>query len=234
MHHVGLCACLTVTLLCELWQVQHWRLRVWRWQRTGLVRASKDQSPRPSSCWTTRPWSRRSAVLCWWTSTPATGLRTVNVDAMPCTRTISDSLLELPSLTNRMYLVILDIALSSQQARTNLYIVVASCVSPEWLCYWHIINSGAQFTKHLMTVLDYLTIMLTIDLRQTSYLQNILQRLTACTPGSAPGPTLGNEYGKTCPCPLQRTQGFLGTIHLGWDDVHKLANDIHKRTLSTS
>ena len=23
--------------------------------------------------------------------------------------------------------------------------------------------------------------------------------LTACTPGSAPGPTLGNEYGKTCP-----------------------------------
>jgi len=24
-------------------------------------------------------------------------------------------------------------------------------------------------------------------------------RLTACTPGSAPGPTLGNEYGKTLP-----------------------------------
>jgi len=23
--------------------------------------------------------------------------------------------------------------------------------------------------------------------------------LTACTPGSAPGPTLGNEYGKTLP-----------------------------------
>jgi len=23
--------------------------------------------------------------------------------------------------------------------------------------------------------------------------------LTACTPGSAPGPTLGNEYGKTSP-----------------------------------
>jgi len=23
--------------------------------------------------------------------------------------------------------------------------------------------------------------------------------LTACTPGSAPGPTLGNEYGKTVP-----------------------------------
>ena len=27
--------------------------------------------------------------------------------------------------------------------------------------------------------------------------------LTACTPGSAPGPTLGNEYGKTLPLPLQ-------------------------------
>jgi len=26
-------------------------------------------------------------------------------------------------------------------------------------------------------------------------------RLTACTPGSAPGPTLGNEYGKTLPLP---------------------------------
>ena len=25
--------------------------------------------------------------------------------------------------------------------------------------------------------------------------------LTACTPGSAPGPTLGNEYGKTLPFP---------------------------------
>ena len=26
--------------------------------------------------------------------------------------------------------------------------------------------------------------------------------LTACTPGSAPGPTLCNEYGKTLPLPL--------------------------------
>ena len=26
--------------------------------------------------------------------------------------------------------------------------------------------------------------------------------LTACTSGSAPGPTLGNEYGKTLPLPL--------------------------------
>jgi len=26
--------------------------------------------------------------------------------------------------------------------------------------------------------------------------------LTACTPGSAPGPTLGNEYRKTLPLPV--------------------------------
>ena len=31
--------------------------------------------------------------------------------------------------------------------------------------------------------------------------------LTACTPGSAPGPTLGNEYGKTLPfLPSYRTE----------------------------
>ena len=29
--------------------------------------------------------------------------------------------------------------------------------------------------------------------------------LTACTPGSAPGPTLGNEYGKTLPLPFYYT-----------------------------
>jgi len=28
-------------------------------------------------------------------------------------------------------------------------------------------------------------------------------RLTACTPGSAPGPTLGNEYGENFTFPLQ-------------------------------
>jgi len=31
--------------------------------------------------------------------------------------------------------------------------------------------------------------------------------LTACTPGSAPGPTLGNEYGKTLPFLLYRGLG---------------------------
>ena len=32
--------------------------------------------------------------------------------------------------------------------------------------------------------------------------------LTACTPGSAPGPTLGNEYGKTLPF---YAHGWLGS-----------------------
>ena len=31
--------------------------------------------------------------------------------------------------------------------------------------------------------------------------------LTACTPGSAPGPTLGNEYGKTLPLLLREGKG---------------------------
>ena len=34
--------------------------------------------------------------------------------------------------------------------------------------------------------------------------------LTACAPGSAPAPTLGNEYGKTLPLPLGIE--FLGHI----------------------
>ena len=34
--------------------------------------------------------------------------------------------------------------------------------------------------------------------------------LTACTPGSAPGPTLGNEYGKTLPFSGRLTQGMSG------------------------
>ena len=31
---------------------------------------------------------------------------------------------------------------------------------------------------------------------------HVTSGLTACTPGSAPGPTLGNEYGKTLPLPF--------------------------------
>ena len=41
--------------------------------------------------------------------------------------------------------------------------------------------------------------------------------LTACTPGSAPGPTLGNEYGKTLPLPFtdgMRVQAVSGTTVL--------------------
>ena len=37
--------------------------------------------------------------------------------------------------------------------------------------------------------------------------------LTACTPGSAPGPTLGNEYGKTLPLPLSYCKVNVG-IHV--------------------
>ena len=33
--------------------------------------------------------------------------------------------------------------------------------------------------------------------------------LTAYTPGSAPGPTLGNEYGKTLPLPLPLLTGHV-------------------------
>ena len=35
--------------------------------------------------------------------------------------------------------------------------------------------------------------------------------LTACTPGSAPGPTLGNEYGKTLP--FLQCEGILMPIN---------------------
>jgi len=39
--------------------------------------------------------------------------------------------------------------------------------------------------------------------------------LTACTPGSAPGPTLGNEYGKTLPFTFkQRRVEFNGGAHV--------------------
>jgi len=33
--------------------------------------------------------------------------------------------------------------------------------------------------------------------------------LTACTPGSALGPTLGNEYGKTLPSFYRKTNWFI-------------------------
>jgi len=41
--------------------------------------------------------------------------------------------------------------------------------------------------------------------------------LTACTPRSAPGPTLGNEYGKTLPLPLLIVRlCFMSDILFGW------------------
>jgi len=40
-------------------------------------------------------------------------------------------------------------------------------------------------------------------------------RLTACTPGSGPGPTLGIEYGK--PLPLPYYINFVHTTTLGGD-----------------
>ena len=40
--------------------------------------------------------------------------------------------------------------------------------------------------------------------------------LTACTPGSAPGPTLGNEYGKTLPF-FSRARTMTRT----WQPVHR-------------
>jgi len=36
--------------------------------------------------------------------------------------------------------------------------------------------------------------------------------LTACTPGSAPGPTLGNEYGKTLPVPISIEANIPQTV----------------------
>ena len=72
---------------------------------------------------------------------------------------------------------------------------------------------AARFTKHLTTVLrlSYDNVKVTIDLRRTSNLQNI----------------------------LRRAQGFFkGTIHLQsckivWGSVRKLAYDIPKRNFST-
>ena len=40
--------------------------------------------------------------------------------------------------------------------------------------------------------------------------------LTACTPGSAPGPTLGNEYGKTLPFTYNRDSFRTGCLQHCW------------------
>ena len=42
--------------------------------------------------------------------------------------------------------------------------------------------------------------------------------LTACTPGSAPGPTLGNEYGKILPFTLLLCYtSIMGAPSMPWD-----------------
>ena len=50
--------------------------------------------------------------------------------------------------------------------------------------------------------------------------------LTACTPGSAPGPTLGNEYGKTLPLPYYL---WLSFNRLGFLDLLLVMPDVPKQ-----
>ena len=53
--------------------------------------------------------------------------------------------------------------------------------------------------------------------------------LTACTPGSAPGPTLGNEYGKTLPFTLARPVQSEGADKTSEDAGHSLASVYRNR-----
>ena len=58
--------------------------------------------------------------------------------------------------------------------------------------------------------------------------------LTACTPGSAPGPTLSNEYGKTLPfyfLPFTRKRSLLyfGRDFSGWYNVVKIIKIVATR-----
>jgi len=47
--------------------------------------------------------------------------------------------------------------------------------------------------------------------------------LTACTPGSAPGPTLGNEYGKTLPLPFFTFHGEIMPLSAKISTFHSAA-----------
>ena len=40
--------------------------------------------------------------------------------------------------------------------------------------------------------------------------------LITCTPGSAPGPTLGNEYGKTLPLPITESMVTKRSLFCGY------------------
>jgi len=48
----------------------------------------------------------------------------------------------------------------------------------------------------------------------------------ACTPGSAPGPTLGNEYGKTLPFLPGAIEGRVGVLGEGADKLGGLGSDV--------
>ena len=62
--------------------------------------------------------------------------------------------------------------------------------------------------------------------------------LTACTPGSAPGPTLGNEYGKTLPLPLlwhvQTCRGGYSQPHSLWGSDAAIGYQYRSNMLSVS
>jgi len=49
--------------------------------------------------------------------------------------------------------------------------------------------------------------------RRVDDLQSVTCGLTACTPGSAPGPTLGIEYGKPLSLLLQLTDNAIMSKH---------------------
>ena len=51
--------------------------------------------------------------------------------------------------------------------------------------------------------------------------------LTACTPGSAPGPTLGNEYGRTLPFTFRYGGQMSATVIFGGRVSRKGANAQH-------
>jgi len=46
--------------------------------------------------------------------------------------------------------------------------------------------------------------------------------LTACTPGSAPGPTLGNEYGKTLPLGRRGTPEIKEKWKKAWEKMDRV------------
>ena len=58
--------------------------------------------------------------------------------------------------------------------------------------------------------------------------------LTACTPGSAPGPTLGNEYGKTLPFLHVADEKLMLKIHILIPIVQPLLENVDRRSLDNN